>query len=204
MSSFESIDITRLPIGNTLFSDIRKENMIYVDKTALIAKIANQRVPIFFSRPRRFGKSLLINTLASLFTNGLKYFQGLDIEKTWKDKTYQVVHLDFSDMAEYNADELKNDLGEMIIEKFKMKGIVFQRGESGIRRPNRILDEICEKLNDNSTVLLVDEYDAPLTHHINQPEELNSIMKILNSFYWWGCSVLATQVFTISHPGVQY
>ena len=71
----------------------------------------------------------------------------------------------------------------MIIEKFRMKGIVFQRGESGIRRPSRILDEISEKLKDNSIVLLIDEYDAPLTHHLNQPEELSSITKILNNFY---------------------
>ena len=71
----------------------------------------------------------------------------------------------------------------MIIEKFRMKGIVFQRGESGIRRPSRILDEISEKLKDNSIVLLIDEYDAPLTHHLNQPEELSYITKILNNFY---------------------
>ena len=183
MSNFENVDANRLPYGNCSFSDIRAKDNIYVDKTALIAQIASQDVPIFFSRPRRFGKSLLINTLSSLFSNGLEYFHGLDIEKIWKDKTYQVVHLDFSGIAENNAEELKEDLGEMIIEKFRMKGIVFQRGESGIRRPSRILDEISEKLKDNSIVLLIDEYDAPLTHHLNQPEELSSITKILNNFY---------------------
>ena len=183
MSNFQPVDLNRLPYGNQEFSDLREQNMIYVDKTALIYQIASQRSPIFFSRPRRFGKSLLINTLASLFANGLKYFQGLDIEKKWTDKTYQVVHLDFSDIADYSSMELKEDLGEIIIEQFKMKGIVDQRNESGIRRPNRILDEICENLNNNSIVLLVDEYDAPLTHHINQEDELKSIMKVLNSFY---------------------
>ena len=55
--------------------------MIYVDKTDLIFNIASQRSPIFFSQPRRFGKTLLINTLASLFSEGIKYFSGLDIEK---------------------------------------------------------------------------------------------------------------------------
>ncbi|MBQ7584849.1 MAG: AAA family ATPase [Desulfovibrionaceae bacterium] len=75
MSNVENFYLNRLPTGNPLFTDLREENMIYVDKTALIAKIASLRAPIFFSRPRRFGKSLLINTLSSLFTDGLKYFK---------------------------------------------------------------------------------------------------------------------------------
>ena len=66
----------RLPLGMSGFSDIRKTNMIYVDKTELIAKIARQRVPFFFSRPRRFGKSLLLSTFKNLFSKGLKDFQG--------------------------------------------------------------------------------------------------------------------------------
>lgn len=86
-------------------------------------------------------------------------------------------------MAEYSVEELKIDLGEILIEQFKMAGIVYQRGEFGVRQHNRILDEICMKLKNNSVVLLIDEYDAPLTHHINQPEELNKIIKLLNSFY---------------------
>ena len=56
MSNFENVDANRLPYGNCSFSDIRAKDNIYVDKTALIAQIASQDVPIFFSRPRRFGK----------------------------------------------------------------------------------------------------------------------------------------------------
>ena len=183
MSHKDTFSHNRLPYGNPEFSDIREQNLIYVDKTRLLANIASQRVPIFLSRPRRFGKSLLINTLSSLFATGLQYFRGLDIEKMWEDTTYDVVRLDFSGMAEDTALELKNDLGETIIKKFKMEGSVSQGGISGIRSPHRILDEICEKLHNNSTVLLIDEYDAPLTHHINQEEELINITKILNNFY---------------------
>lgn len=69
MFNYDNVDPCRLPYGNPSFSDIRNENMIYVDKTALIAKIAKQRSPIFLSRPRRFGKSLLINTLSNLFAS---------------------------------------------------------------------------------------------------------------------------------------
>ncbi|MBQ7607784.1 MAG: AAA family ATPase [Desulfovibrionaceae bacterium] len=172
-----------LPLGLSRFSNIRESNMVYVDKTRLISKIASQRVPIFFSRPRRFGKSLLVNTLASLFSKGLDSFHGLDIEKTWNDKTYPVVHLDFSGIADKNPLEFKKDLTETIIEEFDMVGIVKKSDELGIRSPDRIINEIGKKLKNNSTVLLIDEYDAPLTHHIDKPNELEEIMSILNNFY---------------------
>ena len=84
-----------LPLGNPDFSAIRDANMIYVDKTKIIENIASQTTPIFFSRPRRFGKSLLVNTLHNLFANGLEKFHNLDIEKNWNDTTYRVVHIDF-------------------------------------------------------------------------------------------------------------
>ena len=99
MNNNELCDINRLPLGQPEFTNIRDGKMIYVDKTGLLAKIAEQKTPFFFSRPRRFGKSLLINTLHTLFAEGLSAFQGLDIEKTWHDTTYKVVHLDFSILA---------------------------------------------------------------------------------------------------------
>ena len=86
----------------------------YVDKTAMIDAM-NQRVGgvdclVCISRPRRFGKSLLVNTLHSLFSRGLDDFHGLYIEKIWKDRTYHVVHLDFSDIAGFNAEDFSNAL----------------------------------------------------------------------------------------------
>lgn len=179
----DTFEYTRLPLGNPEFSDIKTENMIYVDKTKLIAKIARLRVPIFFSRPRRFGKSLLINTLHSLFETGLKYFYGLEIEKIWNDTTYQVVHLDFSDFSDNSAIELKRSLNDTIISEFCVKGEISQYDQAGIRDPDRILSEIVKKSSNKTYVLLVDEYDAPLTHHINEPDELQKITKILNNFY---------------------
>ena len=157
--------------------------MIYVDKTALIGRLAKEKVPIFLSRPRRFGKSLLINTLSSLFSNGLEYFHGLDIEKVWNDKTYNVVHLDFSIFADDNAIDLKRDLGDVILGEFNYKGIVPQYDEQGARNPHVILNEILKKISVNEYVILIDEYDAPLTYHINDLDELSNITKILNNFY---------------------
>ena len=183
MIAHELCDMNRLPLGLLNFSNIRKSNMIYVDKTNLIYKIAIQRSPIFFSRPRRFGKSLLINTLSSLFTKALDDFHGLDIEKMWNDKTYQVVHLDFSRFADKKNERLKSELGDKIIREFHAVGTVAQTNALGVRDPDSILDEILQKIPNNSTVLLIDEYDAPITHHINEPNELKEIMSILNDFY---------------------
>ncbi|MBQ7457226.1 MAG: AAA family ATPase [Desulfovibrio sp.] len=182
--SFSAIaDINRIPYGDPHFANIRERGSIYVDKTKLIYKIASQCAPLFFSRPRRFGKSLLINTLHCLFSSGLKYFQGLDIEKTWQDKNYKVVHLDFSAIGEKTPSEFKRALGDTIIEEFDVKGVVAQYDEMGVRDPDRIFNEIARKLTNNSVVLLIDEYDAPITHHLDKPDELEEMISLLNSFY---------------------
>lgn len=172
-----------LPLGNPDFSAIRDANMIYVDKTKIIENIANQTTPIFFSRPRRFGKSLLVNTLHNLFANGLEKFHNLDIEKNWNDTTYHVVHIDFSRMANKNAQDLKFALSLKIIEEFGYTSNATLINSQKIHYPDIILDEISKNLSNNSTVLLIDEYDAPLTHHINEPDELKKITQILNDFY---------------------
>ena len=175
--------IKRLPLGANRFSTIRQNNKIYVDKTSLIYEFAILDTPIFFSRPRRFGKTLLLNTLSCLFANGIEDFRGLDIEKKWQDKTYQVVRLDFSGLANTPADFFIESLDDVLIIQFKMQGIVSKFDELKIRRPNIILKEICEKIDNYSTVLLIDEYDAPLLHHIDNPDELQNIMNVLNDFY---------------------
>ena len=83
----------RIPESRHNFAEIRRNNLIYVDKTYYIQKIANSQAPVFISRPRRFGKSTIISTLEELFKHGVKpydghdsYFKGLDIEKTWNEE----------------------------------------------------------------------------------------------------------------------
>ena len=179
----EICDTNRLPLGRIDFSSIRKRNKIYVDKTELILKIAEQDSPIFFSRPRRFGKSLLINTLHSLFEKGLEDFHCLDIEKKWTDTTYKVIHLDFSRMVEDNIEDIRYKLSKKIIQQFSVYNICFNFEERDFMYPDIILDEIFQKLSDYSIVLLIDEYDAPLTHNIDKIDILHDITNIFDSFY---------------------
>ncbi len=88
---------SKIPLQETDFERLRSEGLIYVDKTDLLASLINIREPIFLSRPRRFGKTLLLSTLESLFSHGLTYFKGLKIEKLWQEQTTcPVLRLDFS------------------------------------------------------------------------------------------------------------
>lgn len=95
-------NIPNLPLGSSDFTTLRIAGEVYVDKTAMIGRLAATHGKIFLARPRRFGKSLLLSTFESLFRDGLKYFDGLDIAASWNDKTYPVVRLDFSEICEFS------------------------------------------------------------------------------------------------------
>ena len=99
-----NFSIRNLPIDSTNFEVLRKQNKIYIDKTDLIFEFAQDDAPIFLSRPRRFGKSLLTTTINSLFEHGLEYFEGLKISKLWNDTTYPVLYLNFSNYKENDYD----------------------------------------------------------------------------------------------------
>ena len=87
----------KLPIGIQTFEEIRKNGYLYVDKTAMVYRIANEGKPYFLSRPRRFGKSLLLSTFESYFLGRKDLFKGLAIEKMETEwKQYHVLHLDLN------------------------------------------------------------------------------------------------------------
>ena len=97
--------VRKMPIGIQSFEDIRRGGYIYVDKTALIYELVTRGKPYFLSRPRRFGKSLLISTLEAYFLGKKELFKGLAIEKLEQDWiTYPVLHLDLN-AEKYNSPE---------------------------------------------------------------------------------------------------
>ena len=115
------MEFTKLLPNSCNFRDLIDNNRIYVDKTALICQIAkDEKGPYFISRPRRFGKSTLINTFHELFAHGTEKFKGLAIEPLWHDKTYKVLHLDFSSynfLSEINfCDYFYEDLKQKFLE----------------------------------------------------------------------------------------
>ncbi|MBQ7585084.1 MAG: AAA family ATPase, partial [Desulfovibrionaceae bacterium] len=131
--------------------------------------------------PRRFGKSLLINTLECLFSQGLDYFHGLYIEKKWNDTTYKVIYIDFSRMIDNDIKNINYTLSKKVIQQFSINDNTFN--DQDYQHPDIILDEAMQTIPRSSLVLLIDEYDAPLTHHIDKPNLLQDILNTLNKFY---------------------
>lgn len=105
------IDLSRkLPIGIQTFEKLRKEGYLYVDKTALVWQMVSTSTPYFLSRPRRFGKSLLLSTFEAYFEGKKELFEGLaieDLEKEWV--TYPVLHLDLN-AEKYDTPERLNSI----------------------------------------------------------------------------------------------
>ena len=175
----------KLPLGCTDFETIRKAGAPYVDKTALLYQLANPSFKFFFARPRGFGKSLLVSTLASLFEHGLEYFKGLAIESLWTDKrTYRVIRLDFSELTNFRTREEFDELFERhLVERFGHAG--FRRDERGDNTSWLVLElgSWLDTLPIASCVLLIDDCDAPLLAASHDPELFEGIAGAINSFY---------------------
>ena len=176
---------TKLLPNSCDFRDLIDNNRIYVDKTALICQIAkDEKGPYFISRPRRFGKSTLINTLHELFAHGTEKFKGLEIEPLWNDKTYKVLHLDFSSynfLSEINfCDYFYEDLKQKFIEL----GFSVNDSNLSLKAPGLLVDNAFKNNHSGEEiVLLVDEYDTPLSAVLNNEKEFIARRDILHNFY---------------------
>ena len=155
------IDLTKLPLSITSFSDFCERNKIYIDKTDLVAKLAQFDAPIFLSRPRRFGKSTLVSTFHELFSNGLDKFQGLKIvtDNLWNDKTYKVIHIDFSQIKENTENRPFEDKFYLLLKSsFKEASLAIAEERDVIAA---FADTIAAEEN-GTLVLLIDEYDPKI------------------------------------------
>ncbi len=173
--------LKRLSLGTSSFAALRGSNEIYVDKTSYIYRLASNRGKYFLARPRRFGKSLLISTFESLFKNGLRDFQGLVIEKLWKEeKSYEVVRLDFARVKpDGSFKEFRDYFDDYLESQFRKIG--FKR--SGANFFTNLLEAFIESLPNSSLVLLIDEYDAPLTECLDDPQLYLQVRNFLSKFY---------------------
>ena len=175
-------DLTKLPLSITSFSQFAANSMIYVDKTDLVANLARFRNPIFLSRPRRFGKSTLVSTFHELFSNGLDKFQGLKItnENLWNDKTYKVIHIDFSQIKENTENRPFEDKFYLLLKSsFKEASLAIAEERDVIAA---FADTIAAEEN-GTLVLLIDEYDAPLTAVMGDKEEFEARRALFSEFF---------------------
>ena len=171
-----------LPIGVQSFEKMRSTNYSYVDKTRFIEKLIQNGSTYFLSRPRRFGKSLLLDTLDCLFSGRRKLFEGLYIEKRWNwEKKYPVLRLDWSGYPVHSPEELSNMLEELLDEWSREFGIS-PRGEKWERRFSHFVEELAKNAG-RGVVILVDEYDKPILDHIDDPKLAMVMRERLKDFY---------------------
>jgi len=172
----------KYPIGIQTFANIINEGYLYVDKTALVYKLANDSKYYFLSRPRRFGKSLLVTTLEAYFQGRKELFEGLAISKLETEWTqYPVLHIDLN-TADYRDVKALQSLIDYHLLHFEKT-----YGPSSENRSlsERFMDVIrrAYELTGQQVVILVDEYDKPLLQAIGNEELQNDYRKILKSFY---------------------
>jgi hypothetical protein len=180
-----------MPVGVQTFSTIREEGYVYVDKTDLMFKLVKGSARfIFLSRPRRFGKSLLISTLKSYFLGQKELFKGLTVEKLEKEKEgdawaeHPVFHFDFTG-ADYSYKTIETIEAQLLltIEPIERKYEIEPSGKPPSARFQEAMKAIHEKTGKRS-VVLIDEYDKPLLQRFEAGEEESSVIKTqLRAFY---------------------
>ena len=177
----------RLPYNATSFEMLRSSNRIYVDKTELVFNLADECGPYFLARPRRFGKSLLLSTFASLFSHGTEYFKDLYIEKYWQDKEdYIVITLNFAENYQ-NPKELDDTLFNVLLAAAKENNVDYSLiSDPEYKSKEYIAPDFLKIVVNKSpkkVVLLIDEYDYPLCHSLHSEAEYERYRKYLEGFY---------------------
>ena len=170
------------PIGIQNFEKIRKEGYVYIDKTASIYDLVSSGTYYFLSRPRRFGKSLLVSTLESYFRGRKELFEGLALERLEKEwAEYPVLHLDFSGSDYLKAEDLDITLNQCLGNWENEFGIE-QRFNKHSARFKDLIDGIYRKTG-KKIVILIDEYDKPIIDNILNPELSDYFKQTLQGFY---------------------
>ena len=174
----------KYPDGIQTFEKIRKEGYLYIDKTGLMYNLVNQEAPyVFLSRPRRFGKSLLISTMKSYFEGDRDLFKGLEIEAREKNWTaHPVVRLDLSTAADAaDKEQLYLKLGNILGENEAHFEIAEDNTIPG-ERLYSLVKRAYEKFNQR-VVILIDEYDAPMLGAIYDEEKTETFKLIVKELF---------------------
>lgn len=173
----------KFPIGVQQFAEIRKDDWVYVDKTALVYRLVTEGKYYFLSRPRRFGKSLLLSTLEAYFQGRRDLFEGLAMEQLEKDwLEYPVLHLDLNAERYCNIAELVNILQTYMRQWEEIYGAKEADNTSLSQRFRAIIRSAKEKTGRN-VVVLIDEYDKPILQAIGNEPLQNEFREILKAFY---------------------
>ena len=179
----ETKRLKRLPVGIQTFSEVIDLDCLYIDKTEYIWNMIHLSKYIFLSRPRRFGKSLLVSTLQAYFEGRKDLFKGLFIETVEKNWTeYPVLRFSLSTAKHCNKEELLLELSN----KLTHYEAIYGKGAADEVKPNQRLKGIIErayKKTGKKVVVLIDEYDAPLLDVVHEEEMLPVLRNVMRNFY---------------------
>ncbi|MEB3315613.1 MAG: AAA family ATPase, partial [Candidatus Melainabacteria bacterium] len=172
-----------LPIGVQTFREMIESSFLYVDKTREIYDLVSKpKAAYFLSRPRRFGKSLLVSTLEAIFRNERELFKGLWLDSSdyeWGE--YPVIKLDISAVDKNSVEELRDGLKRLLV-KIAAKYEIKLENLSPSAMLSDLISELAKK-HGSKVVVLVDEYDDPIIKHISNPELALQMRDLLHDFY---------------------
>ena len=164
------------------FIDFTLENFIYVDKTEYIPKLVKLK-RVFISRPRRFGKSLTLDTIATLFETGVEpYFKGTWIYDKWTEPTYPVLRLNFLNFDKNTLEKFNNKLNSKITEFAELNQVTtYKEKDEAEDSIDHLLEQL--RLEGKQIVILIDEYDCQMTANINNETLYKQFQEKIKSFY---------------------
>lgn len=170
------------PIGIQSFEKLRSEGFLYVDKTAYVYQLVRMKIPFFLSRPRRFGKSLLLSTIEAYYQGKKELFQGLaiaELEKDWKP--HPVLHLSLNAEKYETQEDLRNMLEDQLLaweRQYDLRPTV----DSYSLRFKNVIEQACNKTG-MRVVVLIDEYDKPLLRSMHDEALQTHFRNLLTAFY---------------------
>ena len=178
----ETKQLRRLPVGIQTFSNIIEDNMLYIDKTEYVWNMIHLSKYIFLSRPRRFGKSLLVSTLQAYFEGSKDLFKGLFIETVEKEWTeYPVLRFSMASGKHMEKNQLERYILYILEENERRFGITSDSKDPNVRLKNLIASAY-EKTG-KKVVILIDEYDAPLLDVVHEDTQLPMLRNVMRNFY---------------------
>ena len=167
------------------FERLREEGFTYVDKTDYLYAMASGEsgAQFFIARPRRFGKSLAVSTLKSLFQGRREFFKGLAIEPKWDwSKKWPVLHLDMGSAQTTTVAELHERWRAILANSCRDNGILFRDSQNPATAFENVVNDLAAMSDDGRMVLLVDEYDKPLLGHLMK-SDVAEFRDALKAFY---------------------
>ena len=172
----------KLPLGIQNFKEIITDGYIYVDKTQYIYNLLNDAKYCFLSRPRRFGKSLLLDTVAEVLKGEKEFFKGLWIyDSDYTFKKHPIVKLDMSNIANNTPGVLEESLTFSLKMCYEEEGFAYEENIAA-NAFKKLIRMLYNKYNDR-VVVLIDEYDKPILDHISNIETANGNRQVLRGFY---------------------